>query len=260
MRIVSYNIHFGGKGQEILLAKMLHPVNPDLIILQEATNPHVVESLADKLEMSFWGARKGYSLALLSRLPVTYYQWHHSKWLKHPFLEVSIEGTPLRVFGVHLHPYLSKGSERKRVREVRSILKVISEDKTNPHLLIGDFNAIAPDDDVKIERMPAWIRLLIWLNGKNIPRETIKTLLQFGYIDGFRELHPDCAGFTLPTPTPHVRLDYAFIPSSLSKYLKECLVVKDSHFVSQASDHYPLLTVIGISDNDLVAPALSRSS
>ena len=90
MRIVSYNIQFGGKGQEMLLAKMLHLVNPDLIILQEATNPHVVESLANKLEMPFWGTRKGYSLALLSRLPVAYYHWHHSRWLKHPFLDLEL--------------------------------------------------------------------------------------------------------------------------------------------------------------------------
>lgn len=253
MKIVSYNIHFGGQGRETLLAKVLHPINPDLIILQEATNPHVVESLAHKLGMSFWGARKGYSLALLSRLPVTHYYWHHPKWSKHPFLEVTIEAIPLRLFGVHLHPNFSKWSEQKRVQEILSVLKMVSEDRTNPHLLIGDFNAIAPDDDVRIGQMPAWIKLLILLNGGHIPRETIQTLLQFGYIDGFRELHPDCDGFTLPTPIPQVRLDYVFIPSSLSKCLKECVVVKDPPFVAWASDHYPLLATIEVSDNDFAA-------
>lgn len=247
MKIVSYNIHFGGQGRDIFLAKVLHPINPDLIILQEATDPYVVESLARKLGMPFWGARKGYSLALLSRLPVIYYHWHHPKWLKHPFLEVSIEAIPLRLFGIHLSPYFSKWSEQRRVQEIRSVMKMISENKIGSHVLIGDFNAIAPDDDVRIERMPAWIKFLIWSNHRRIPRETIKTLLQFGYIDGFRKLHSDCAGFTLPTPIPHVRLDYVFIPSPLSNCLKECVVAKDSPFVSQASDHYPLVAEIEVS-------------
>lgn len=253
MKIVSYNIRFGGQGRETLLVKVLHSVNPDVIILQEATSPHLVESLAHRLGMPFWGARKGYSLALLSRLPVTHYHWHNPKWSKHPFLEIKIKTIPLWLFGVHLHPYFSKRSEQKRVQEIQSVLKVISEDRANPHLLIGDFNAIAPDDDVRIEQMPAWIKLLILLNGRHIPRKTIQTLLQFGYIDGFRELHPDCDGFTLPTPTPQVRLDYVFVPSSLSKCLKECIVVKDTPFVAQASDHYPLLVTIEVSDNDFTA-------
>ena len=87
MRLISYNIRFGGQGREILLAKTLHTIKPDLVILQEATNPHVVERLARELGMSFWVARKGCSLALLSHLPIIHHNWHYTKWLKHPFLE-----------------------------------------------------------------------------------------------------------------------------------------------------------------------------
>lgn len=245
VRLVSYNICFGGQGRESPIAEVLLHIQADIVVLQEATNPATVERLAHALRMPFWVAHERYSLALLSHLPIMYHRWYPARWLKHPFLEAVIGAFPLRVLGVHLQPYFSRWSEQKRVREVKFLLEVSSKCKEFPHLLVGDFNAIAPGDAVKIEQMPAWIRLLIWLSGKRIQREAIKTLLQSGFVDSFRWLHPDQDGFTLPTPTPHVRLDYMFLPPALSKHLRECSVIKTA-IALKASDHYPLLAVLDI--------------
>lgn len=244
-RLVSYNIRFGGQGRESPITEVLLHTKADIVVLQEATSPIIVERLAHALRMPFWIAREGYSLALLSHLPIMYHKWYPARWLKHPFLEAVIGTFPLRILGVHLQPYFTRWSEQKRVREVKLLLEVSGECKESPLLLIGDFNAVAPDDAVEIEQMPAWIQLLIWLSGKRIQREAIKILLQFGYVDGFRWLHPDQDGFTFPTPTPHVRLDYMFLSPVLAKHLRECSVVKPA-IAPKASDHYPLLAVLEI--------------
>ena len=42
--------------------------------------------------------------------------------------------------------------------------------------------------------MPAWIRALIWISGRKLQRETIQLMLDAGYGDGYRMLHPDDEG------------------------------------------------------------------
>ncbi len=46
LRLLSYNIRYGGAGREAALAAVIRAAAPDLVVLQEATNPQVVERLA----------------------------------------------------------------------------------------------------------------------------------------------------------------------------------------------------------------------
>ena len=90
-----------------------------------------------------------------------------------------------------------------------------------------------------IER--AWIRALVWISGRDIQRETIQVMLDAGYADGYRRLHPDIKGYTFPTWDPHLRLDYVFVPTAFADRLKTCEVITEAPALTQASDHLPLL-------------------
>ena len=46
VRILSYNIRRGGVGREVALASVIRAVHPDIVVLEEATRPDVVERLA----------------------------------------------------------------------------------------------------------------------------------------------------------------------------------------------------------------------
>ena len=67
------------------------------------------------------------------------------------------------------------------------------------YVLVGDFNTLAPGEALNIDRMPAWIRALIWISGRKLQRETIQLMLDAGYNDGYRMLNPDVKGYTFPT-------------------------------------------------------------
>jgi exodeoxyribonuclease-3 len=67
-------------------------------------------------------------------------------------------------------------------------------------------------------------------------------VLDAGYSDGFRMLHPDDKGYTFPTWDPHVRLDYVFVPKAFANRLTRCEVMKEPwEPIRAASDHCPLV-------------------
>jgi len=47
LRLLSYNIRFGGRGREQALAETIVAAAPDLVVFQEATDPFVIERLAE---------------------------------------------------------------------------------------------------------------------------------------------------------------------------------------------------------------------
>ncbi|MGH9407820.1 MAG: hypothetical protein ACRD1V_00040, partial [Vicinamibacterales bacterium] len=71
-------------------------------------------------------------------------------------------------------------------------------------------------------------------------------VLDGGYADAFRALHPADPGLTLPAVAPQVRLDYVFVPSGQVDRVRQCNVI-DSAAARRASDHLPLLALLDIS-------------
>ena len=74
-RILSYNILVGATRRVNQLADMITAANPDVVGLVEATNPHVVEELAQRLGMQHVMSvnpqhTQCWEVALLSRLPI----------------------------------------------------------------------------------------------------------------------------------------------------------------------------------------------
>ncbi len=246
IKLLSYNIRYGGVGREAQMAAVIRKVSPDIVVFQESTRPHVIERLSEETGMNVWGAMPGHSVGFMSRLAVDHYSWHKPEGARHPFLEIVPKDSSARVFGLHLSAIHSNWTERRRVRELRALLKGIEQHQEGFHVLVGDFNTLAPGELLDATRLPARLRALVWLSGGNIRWETIKILLEAGYADGYRIFHPQDKGYTFPTWDPHVRLDYVFVPAPFAARLKACEIVMTPDVVREASDHFPLLAEIDI--------------
>ncbi|HET6980434.1 MAG TPA: endonuclease/exonuclease/phosphatase family protein [Pyrinomonadaceae bacterium] len=246
LRLLSYNIRFGGHGREQALAETIVAAAPDLVVFQEATDPAVIERLAEATKFPFWAARHNHSIGFLSRTEVDYHEWHYPAGARHSFLEIVPAGSDARIFGLHLSARFSKWDERRRTREIRSLLDGIKRHQNGFHALVGDFNTLAPGEVLEIDKLPAWIRALIWISGRKLQRETIQLMLDAGYGDGYRMLHADEKGYTFPTWDPHVRLDYVFVPKAFADRLEKCEVIAaPKERIRAASDHCPLLVELG---------------
>lgn len=251
LRLLSYNIRYGGTNREEALAAVIRAADPDVVMLQEATDPAVVAKVAAATGMLHWGAERGHSTGFLSRLAVRHHAWLRAAAARHPFLEVVLatadgDGERCRVFGLHLTAWFSRWSENTRRREVRALLDGIAAHQHGFHVIAGDFNALAPGERLEVSRMPAWIRAMIWVSGRDIARDTIQTMLDAQYADAFRDANPENAGCTFPVWDPHVRLDYFFVPARDRGLVRRCAVVADAPRVTEASDHFPLLLELAL--------------
>jgi exodeoxyribonuclease-3 len=177
---------------------------------------------------------------------VDYHEWHYPAGARHSFLEIVPAGSRARLFGLHLSARFSKWDERRRTREIRSLLEGIKRHQDGFHVLLGDFNTLAPGEALNIDRMPAWIRALVWISGRKLQRDTIQLMLDAGYGDGYRMLHED-DGYTFPTWDPHVRLDYVFVPRPFADRLIKCAVITEpKERIQAASDHCPLVAELAM--------------
>ncbi len=240
---MTYNIKYGGAGRERQLASVINGILPDLVVLQEATNPAVVETVASLTGMQQWASSRKESLGFMSRERIASHEWHHPRFSRHAFLEIVPASGP-RVFGVHLSAVHSAWTERRRVFELRALLKSIKAHEHGFHVLTGDFNTLAPGDLLDFRKLPHRLRALVWLSGGTIRWRTIKLVLDAGYVDGYRRVHGGGEGFTFPTSSPHVRLDYVFVPAGFADRLRSCEIGKDASAVA-ASDHFPLVAELG---------------
>jgi endonuclease/exonuclease/phosphatase family metal-dependent hydrolase len=240
VKLLSYNIRFGGRGRERELAEVIRAAAPDLVVFQEATDPDVIKRLAAATDLPFWAARPEHSIGYMSRIETSHHEWHYPAGAKHSFLEIVLKGSEARIFGLHLSSMFSKWGERRRVKEIRALLRSIERHQQGFHVLVGDFNTLAVGELLDVRRMPAWIRGLVWLSGRDIQRETIKVMSDANYVDGYRLLHKEEKGYTFPVWDPHLRLDYVFIPKVFADRLLECEVVSDIPAAVHASDHFPL--------------------
>jgi endonuclease/exonuclease/phosphatase family metal-dependent hydrolase len=166
-RILSYNILVGGTRRIDFIEQMIRMAEPDVVGLVEAHDLRVVQELARRLGMEYrtnaspdgsWRT----SLALLSRLPIISSAIHSAdKAISRPLLEVGLEdesGERLTVFVNHLVAEFSKGrgGDGLRQKEVQAILEVLCAHH-EPHILMGDFNALAPGDQLKVSRLLAYL-------------------------------------------------------------------------------------------------------
>jgi exodeoxyribonuclease-3 len=244
LRLLSYNIRHGGVSREKPIAGVINFCEPDVVILEEAVRPDVVERLAAACGMKRSGAIRGHSLAFMSRLDLSHHAWHHVRFAKRRYLELVVAGSGTRIFGVHLSAIHSNLTELRRTYELRALLRGIAKHERGFHLVTGDFNTLAPGEKLDLGRLPPRLRAITWMTGRTIRWTTIRVMLEGGYADAYRIFHKDDEGFTFPTWDPHVRLDYTFVPAPFAVRMTRCDVVRDAPALREASDHFPLLSEI----------------
>jgi len=244
LRLLSYNIRVGGVGREDAIGGVIKSCSPDLVLLQEATRPNVVEKLAQINGMPHFGSLLGESVAFLSRVEIARQGWRGLTLARRKYLELEL-ASGLRVFGVHLSAIHSNVTEQRRMIEVRALLQSIAPYRESAHLLAGDFNTLAAGAAFDARRLPARLRALYWLGGGKIRWRALRLMVEGGYADGYRVLHQD-DGYTFPTWDPQVRLDYLFVPASRAASVQSCRVLYDAPRVREASDHFPLLSELSV--------------
>ncbi len=243
LTLLSYNIRYGGVGREQPLEAVIAAYAPDIVVLQEATHPSVVEQLARALQMPSWGSKRGRSLGYLSRVPLSRVEWRKPRWSKHAFLELVLKEAPLAIFGVHLSAVHSNWTERRRLVEAGALLTDIRHGERGFHVVLGDFNTLAPGEQLDLAKLPPRLRTITYLTGRRIRWQTVNLMLEADYVDGYRLRCPDGRGYTFPTWDPHLRLDYAFVPQQYADQLTGCEVA-DHDQGPAASDHFGLLVRI----------------
>jgi endonuclease/exonuclease/phosphatase family metal-dependent hydrolase len=245
-RLLTYNIMHGGGNRVAAIAEVIRGCAPDLVLLQEATNPLNVRRIAELAGMADHRSVPGNSLAFVSREKVAFVEWVRPQISRHAFIDIVPAGERIRVFGVHLSAVIAAWTEQRRLLELRAMLRKIAHQRDRPHVLAGDFNTIAPGATIDASRLPFRLRPLLWVTGSRVRWRTIQTVLDAGYVDTFRMLHPDDPGVTLPTADPILRLDYVFLPHAQGSRARKCEVVRNAIAVD-ASDHYPVLAEIDVS-------------
>jgi exodeoxyribonuclease-3 len=240
LRLLSYNIRYGGVGKEAAIAAVIRRAAPDVVLLQEATNPGVVERIAELAGMAQWGTSRRQSLGYVAAAPVRHAEWHQPRVSRHAFLELVPAEGDMRLYGVHLSAVHAAWTERRRVAEVRALLRTVAARAAGFHVLAGDFNTLAPGELLEVGRLPFRLRPFVWLSGGHIRWRTIQQVLDAGYCDVFRQASPGETGFSFPTWQPHLRLDYAFVPATYAHHVRAAEVIQDDP-APTASDHFPLL-------------------
>jgi endonuclease/exonuclease/phosphatase family metal-dependent hydrolase len=245
LRLLTYNIKRGGVGRTAAIARVIDACAPDIVLLQEATVPRIVEQLAEETGMAEWRSFTRQSLAFLARHPVAHAAWHRPRLSRHAFIEVVPAGTELRLFGLHLSAVHAAWTERRRAIEIRSLLRAIAAHKTGLHVLAGDFNTLAPGELLDPRRLPYRLRPFLWLSGGRVKWRTIQMVLDAGYADAYRLHHDPEVGHTFPTWAAHLRLDYVFVPAAFAERVVACDVVHAAEGAA-ASDHYPVVADLRI--------------
>ena len=237
---MTYNIMHGGWGRLAEISEVINSCAPDLVLLQEATSPSNVERIAVAANMAEWQSFERQSLAFVSRRKVAFAKWIRPRISRHAFIEVVPEGEKLRLFGVHLSAVHAAWTEYRRVLELRALLRSIARHQDGFHVLGGDFNTVAPNETLDVDRLPLRLRPFIWMSGGRIRWRTIQTVLDAGYVDAYRTAHPSDPGTTLPASNPHLRLDYMFVKHPYKDRLIRCDVVRHAQ-AARASDHLPVI-------------------
>jgi endonuclease/exonuclease/phosphatase family metal-dependent hydrolase len=159
--VVTFNILLGGARREAHIRAVLQRVDADVVVLEEASNREFVSQVADQLGMTAVvgdaSDGTGLNIAVLSRLRILHSHNHqHPGAMLRSHLEVVVGtgGTripELRLHALHLAARFgerNKGEARRR-RELDAVFGDLADATVMPHVVLGDFNALADGDHVE---------------------------------------------------------------------------------------------------------------
>jgi ribonuclease HII len=271
IRVLTYNIrHWYGTDERLdvtRVAKVIAETRADIVGLNEVFHPlttkcetrDLFSRMAARLGMAFafgpttpysdWGYVAGpYGNGLLSRYPIRCAQTiplpqiegHYRRAILRAELAVGRE--TWAVYVTHLNHL----SEAVRDQEAAALLDTVARFGDPLHLLMGDFNTLAPADydgcPDELKRREAEVLSREDPEGQRelLPLRVVPRILTARYADVWAEVGCAGEGTTWPAPAPRVRIDYLFAPSLLQKRLIASRV-PNSPGACAASDHLPVL-------------------
>ncbi len=267
LRILTYNIHHAegndGKLDPGRITAVIRESGADLVGLNEVFHPFLLAEgrepmlteMARDLEMRYvFGTtlpdqpgssfQAPYGNALLSRYPIlnaaTYRlpapEGRESRGVV--AADVVLEhGRALTCYVTHL----DHRSEQVRLEQCEHITQVTTRFVGESHILIGDFNALAPGDYQ--DRQEELAELEAGSKGAHMATmQVVPRLLRAGYIDAQAAVGKIPAA-TWSTQNPLVRIDYIWLSPELRPALISC-ERWDTPLSRVASDHFPVLAVL----------------
>jgi exodeoxyribonuclease III len=162
------------------------------------------------------------------------------------YLEMTIEG--IRVVNIYLPNGNPVGSDKfaYKLAWMDRLIKQMSawREQELPVVVGGDFNVIP--EDIDCHKPSSWIRDALF---QPEPRARYRTLLDLGYTDAFRSLHPDEGGqFTFwdyfRQAFEHnrgIRIDHFLLSPKLAERLQSCEIDRGPRAQPRPSDHTPII-------------------
>lgn len=269
MRVLTYNIHgwrdAHGQIDVARLARVTQASQADVVALNEVFHPLVppgearpaLDLLAEALGMRYafgvaltprfaFAPLASYGNALLTRYPLLAHAGHHltpvegheQRGLLEARLLLPDGKTPFSVYVTHLDHL----SEAVRSQQLAALLQWTVRDRERPHLLLGDFNALAASD---FQAEPAGLAAL--QDDASLQRLTEEelavtaSLLRRGYVDA----QATSPAPTFPSHQPQVRIDYIWLSARLAPALRWCQRWTTAE-TDVASDHLPVLAELDL--------------
>lgn len=165
IRVATYNILAGGGQRWAQIGALVEAMDPDVIAMQELEDPAPMFRLAERLgyAATFGPAPRFRHQGVLSRLPVISWRNHQDpRAYPRNSLELRLrtpDGFGLRIHTVHLTAAFQRRgrAEPDRVRELSAVREQAAAGGADAHLILGDFNALAPGERI---RAAAFLALL----------------------------------------------------------------------------------------------------
>lgn len=227
---------------------------PDVLLLQELKGTEFPALLFKDLGYESEAVtQKSYNgVAILSKTPIQVVsttllgdeQDSHAR-----FLETIIDGS--RIVNIYLPNGNPIGTDKffyKLSWMDRLLQQMVVWKKSDvPTAIGGDFNVIP--EDIDCHKPASWIRDALF---QPEPRGRYRAMLEMGYTDAFRSLHPDEAGqFTFwdyfRQAFEHnrgIRIDHFLLSPSLAPRLERCEIDKSPRALDKPSDHAPILVTL----------------
>jgi exodeoxyribonuclease-3 len=162
------------------------------------------------------------------------------------YLEMTIEG--IRMVNIYLPNGNPVGTEKfaYKLAWMDRLLQKMSDWRKEevPVLVGGDFNVIP--EDIDCHKPSSWIRDALF---QPEPRSRYRALLDLGYTDAFRSLHPGETGqFTFwdyfRQAFEHnrgIRIDHFLLSPKLAERLQSCVIDRGPRAQERPSDHTPIM-------------------
>jgi exodeoxyribonuclease III len=250
IKVASWNVN-SIRARLTHVTEWLKAQQPDVLFLQELKGPIFPTEIFTELGyVSAAVTQKAYNgVAILSRSPIETVCTalvgndadSHAR-----FLEVMIQG--IRMVNIYLPNGNPIGTEKfdYKLAWMDRLMQQMSVwiKSGTPTLVAGDFNVIP--EDIDCHKPASWVRDALF---QPEPRARYRSMLELGYIDAFRSLHPGEIGqFTFwdyfRQAFEHnrgIRIDHFLLSPSLAPRLRSCHIDKGPRQQDKPSDHTPIL-------------------